>query len=131
MTNTNDDLGKRIEQMIAEHIAATRKVAQGAVERALAASGAAPTVPARRVRARAEESGKRRVAADIAALGERFYHVVCSKPGETMTVLASQVGASPQELHLAVVRLKEAGRVRAVGQRSQTRYFPLANSSAA
>lgn len=131
MTNTNDDLGKRIEQMIAEHIAATRKVAQEAVERALAASGAAPTVPARRVRARAGESGKRRVAADIAALGERFYHVVCSKPGETMTVLAAQVGASPQELHLAVARLKEAGRVRAVGQRSQTRYFPLANSSAA
>ena len=135
MTNTNDDLGKRIEQMIAEHIAATRKVAQEAVERALAASGAAPTVPARRVRAaegaRAGGSGKRRVAADIAALGERFYHVVCSKPGETMTVLASQVGASPQELHLAVARLKEAGRVRAVGQRSQTRSFPLANSSAA
>jgi len=131
MTNTNDDLGKRIEQMIAEHIAATRKVAQEAVERALAASGAAPTVPARRVRARGGESGKRRVAADIAALGERFYHVVCSKPGETMTVLAAQVGASPQELHLAVARLKEAGRVRAVGQRSQTRYFPLANSSAA
>jgi predicted Zn-dependent protease len=131
MTNTNEDLGKRIEQMIAEHIAATRRVAQEAVERGLTASGAAPTVPAQRGRARARESGKRRATAEIAALGERFYHVVCSKPGETMTVLAAQVGASPRELQRAVAGLKEAGRVRAVGQRSQTRYFPLANSSAA
>jgi predicted Zn-dependent protease len=131
MTNTNEDLGKRIEQMIAEHIAATRREAQEAVERALTASGAAPTVAAQRVRVRAEGSGKRRATADIAALGERFYRVVCSKPGETMTVLAAQVGASPRELQRAVAGLKQAGRVRAVGQRSQTRYFPLANSSAA
>lgn len=131
MTNTNEDLGKRIEQMIAEHIAVTRRVAQEAVERALSASGAAPTVPAQRVRARAVENGKRRATAEIAALGEQFYCVVCSKPGEKMTVLAAQVGASPRELQRAVAGLKQAGRVRAVGQRSQTRYFPLTNSSGA
>lgn len=130
MTNTNEDLGKRIEEMIVEHIAATRRVAQEAVQRAfVGASVSAPRVAARPARAR--ESGKRRAAADLVALGERFYRVLCGKPGETMAVLATEVGASPRELHRAVARLKQAGRVRAVGQRSHTRYFPLASSSAA
>lgn len=132
MTNTNEDLGKQIERLVAEHIAATRKVAQQAVERALAASGGAPMVAtARPARVRAEPSGKRRGVAELAALGERFYRALCSKPGETMAVLAADVGATPRELHRAVAGLKQAGRVRAVGQRAHTRYFPLANSSAA
>jgi hypothetical protein len=48
-----------------------------------------------------------------------------------MAVLAAEVGASAKELHRAVARLKEGGRVRAVGQRSQTRYFPLSGSNVA
>lgn len=65
------------------------------------------------------------------ALGERFYGVLCSRPGETMAVLAAEVGASAKELHRAVVRLKQVGRVRAVGQRAHTRYFPLSSGNAA
>jgi hypothetical protein len=130
MTNTNEDLGKRIEQLVAEHVAATRRVAQEAVERALAASGVAPMVAARPVRARAA-GGKRRGAAELTALGERFYRALCSKPGETMAVLAMDVGATARELHRAVAVLKKAGRVRAVGQRVHTRYFPLVNSRVA
>jgi hypothetical protein len=65
------------------------------------------------------------------ALGERFYGVLCSRPGETMAVLAAEVGASAKELHRAVARMKQAGRVRAVGQRSHTRYFPLSSSNVA
>jgi len=131
MANTNEDLGNRIEQMIAAHIAATRKVAQEAVARAFgeASPAARPRVAA--VAAASGRSGKRRASADLVALGERFYGVLCRKPGEPMAVLAAEVGASAQELHRAVARLKQAGRVRAVGQRSQTRYFPLAGNNAA
>jgi predicted Zn-dependent protease len=131
MTNTNDDLGARIEQMIAEHIAVTRKAAQAAMERAFAKAGAGaepPAVGARVVRTRAP--GKRRGGAELAALGERFLRAVSSKPGETMTVLAAEVESSPRELHRAVAHLRQAGRVRAIGQRSQTRYFPLSPSGA-
>jgi hypothetical protein len=129
MTNTNEDLGNRIEQMIAEHIAAARKMAKEAVERAFAASTARSVMVARPIRAR--ENGKRRAASELAALGEQFYRAACAKPGETMTVLAAEVGVSARELHRAVARLKQAGRVRAVGQRSQTRYFPMASGTAA
>jgi hypothetical protein len=106
-------------------------VAQEAVERALAASGVAPTVSASPARVRTGGNGKRRGVAELTALGERFYRALCSKPGETMAVLAADVGATPRELHRAVAGLKQTGRVRAVGQRASTRYFPLANSSAA
>jgi hypothetical protein len=75
MTNTNEDLGKQIERLVAEHIAATRKVAQQAVERALAASGVAP-VAVRPARVRAVQGGKRRGAEELTMLGERFYRVV-------------------------------------------------------
>lgn len=130
MTNANEDLGKQIERLIAEHIAATRKVAQQAVERALAASGEAPVVEVRSARVCVGGSSKRRGAAELTALGERFYRALCSKPGETMGVLATETGATARELHRAVAALKRAGRVRAVGQRAHTRYFPLANSAA-
>jgi len=131
MTNTNsyEDLGKRIERLVAEHLAASRRAAQDALERAFAPAVGVPAAPSRQ--SRSTEVGKRRASADVAALGERFYRAVCSKPGETMTVLAPEVGASARELHLPVMLLRRAGRVRAVGHRSSTRYFPLMNGAAA
>lgn len=132
MTNTTDDLGARIEKMIAEHIAVTRKTAQTAMERAFAKAGAAAELPAATARVvRTRAPGKRRGAAELAGLGERFLRALGSKPGETMAVLAADVEVSPRELHRAVAHLKRAGRVRAIGQRSQTRYFPLSPSGAA
>src|SRR5688500_11982573 len=121
MTNINGkrELGEQIEQLIQEHIAASRAAAQQAVARAFALAMSAPTGAPRRVRS---SIGKRRPSADIAALGERFYRAVCAKPGETMMVLAADVGASARELHRSVALLKRAGRLRAVGSRSLTRY---------
>jgi hypothetical protein len=132
MTNTNSvhDLGRRIEQLVQEHIAASQKAVQEAVERAFgAAAGKRGVPPRRRVATPGPASQKRRASAELAALGERFYSVVCAKPGETMTVLAAEVGASARELNRSVALLRRAGRVRAVGQRSQTRYFPMASGS--
>jgi len=126
-TNTNPDLGQRIEQLVREHIAASRRTAQEAVERAFASAEA---VPARARLGRASQGQKRRASAELVVLGERFYKAVCAKPGEMMTVLAAEVGASARDLHRSVALLKRAGRVRAVGSRSLTRYFPMANGAA-
>ena len=130
MTNTTAELERLIEQMVAAHVAALRKAAQGAVERAFAVAGAAaaPAVaPSRPPVARA--AGKPRAKSELSALGERFFEVLSRKPGETMGVLSAEVGASPVELHRAVARLREAGRVRTIGGRSQTQYFPLSASA--
>src|SRR5260221_6146131 len=96
-TNSTQDLAKRIEQLIQEHIAASRKVAQEAIARAFASTARSTPRPVeRRVRS---APGTKRASADIAALGERFYKALCAKPGETMIVLAADVGVSPIDLH--------------------------------
>lgn len=132
MTNTTAELETRIEQMVAEHVAAVRKAAQAAVERAFAgasASVAAPSVAPSRPRVR-RAAGKRRTGTELSALGERFFEALSRKPGETIAALSAEVGASPVELQRAVARLREANRVRTIGERSQMRYFPLsANAS--
>jgi hypothetical protein len=121
---TTQDLGQRIEQVIQEHIAEMRVRADEAVARAFAASPgrAAPSAPGRQAR---RSPGKRRPSADIAALGDQLYQAVCAKPGETMAVLSADVGASARELNRSMLMLRRTGRIRSVGSRHQTRYFPL------
>ena len=70
--------------------------------------------------------GPRRTAAELASLGERFYEAVERSPGETMSVLALQLGLSPKVLELPVSHLKKVGRVRTMGERNRTRYLPMA-----
>jgi hypothetical protein len=129
MTNTTSELERQIEQMVAAHVAALRKTAQGAVERAFAAaSGTAPAVTASRPRA-ARAASKRRGVSELSALGERFFEVLRRKPGETMVVLSAELGVSPRELQRAVARLRKGGRVKTVGERAAMRYFPQAASA--
>ena len=71
------------------------------------------------------KSGPRRTPAQVHALGERFYELVCKKPGSAMTVYSAELGVTPRELHRPVALLKRAKLVRSVGERQATRYFPL------
>lgn len=131
---TNHDLAEQIEQLVRQHIAATRTVAAAAVERAFApvpqGRGSRPSAEPKPRRPRAK-TAPRRATEEVVALGERFYAVLCRHPGEAMTTLARQVGATPRALQVAVARLKDAGRVRAVGQRQGMRYFPIAPTTTA
>jgi hypothetical protein len=140
---TNQGLAEQIEQLVRDHLAANRAAVAAAVERAFAGANAvagsdarpsratsADARPKARARARAKPAPRRAVE-EVVALGERFYAALCRSPGEPMTTLAPQVGASPRALQVAVTRLKRAGRVRAVGQRQGTRYFPMTTTPAA
>jgi len=128
---TNHDLAEQIEQLVRNHIETTRKAAATAVERAFSATppaGDRPVPQAARRKPRAK-AAPRRAVEEVLALAERFYAVLCRNPGETMATLAPQVGASARALHVAVARLERAGRVRSVGQRRFTRYFPMTATS--
>ena len=118
-TTSNQELGERIERLVQEHIATTRRAAQDAVERAFASA----TVERERTRVprQVKSSGGvvRRTSGEMAALANRFYEAVCAKPGETMTVLMGDVGASARELGRPVALLKRAGRIRTVGVSSK------------
>ena len=129
MTTTNiDHLTKRIEQVVQEHIAASRRAAEDAVARAFAVAGGKP----RRVSPAAAQAvgGTRRTRTELATLSERLYQAVCARPGESMATLASALGAAARELHRPMAHLKRTGRVRSVGERHLTRYFPLAERGA-
>jgi hypothetical protein len=116
---------EQIEQLVREHIEVTRRAACEAVERAFAsAPAAAPRLRGAQSPRRAP--GRRRGPEELAALGERLYAAVVAEPGETMAVLAPAVGETPRELHRPMATLKRAGRVRSVGERHQTRYYPTA-----
>ena len=124
MSQFSHPLSEQIEQLVREHIEATRRAAAEAVERAFASSAAAPRASAARSPRR--EASRRRGPEEIAARGERLYAAVVAEPGETMAVLAPAVGETPRDLHRPMATLKRAGRVRSVGERHQTRYYPTA-----
>ena len=124
MTTTSiEELERQIERLVREHVAACHRGAAAAVERAFIA----PSTRAKTSRSRhlSRSTGGRRRPEEIGALGERVYDAVCAHPGETMTVLAPHVGATARELHRPMTQLKRAGRIRSVGQRHRTRYFPM------
>lgn len=130
-TTSNEELGERIERLVQEHIAASRAAAQDAVARAFASAAPAPARARARQQVMPSTTGKRRTPAEMAALAEQLFQAVCAKPGETMMVLAADVGTSARELHRPMSLLKRDGRVRSVGATSFTRYFPMTNGAAA
>ena len=72
----------------------------------------------------------RRSPAEIAALEKRLLDAVMATPGEAMSVLARRVDATPSALQDPVARLKAAGRIKTVGARQFTRYFPIERTEA-
>jgi hypothetical protein len=132
-TPSIEHLENEIERLVHEHITACHRAAAAAVERAFAASAPRAKSAGRKsaaARSSSRTMGVRRTEAEIATLGERLYEAVCAQPGEAMAALAPRLGATPRELHRPMAQLKRAGRVRSVGQRHQTRYFPMAAEGA-
>ena len=131
-TMNHGDLAEGIEHLVREYVSTIRIAAQGAVERAVAASvggDAAPSAKKRPSAAPSSRQGPRRPSNEIGALSERFYEALCRSPGETMSVLAPIVGATARDLNRPMLVLKRAGRIRSVGTRHATRYFPMAPRS--
>jgi len=121
-TTDIERLEQQIEQLIREHLVECTRRALQAVERGFAG---AKRPPPRRVEAGRRAVGQRRSAEEIDALAERLAAAVCAKPGNAMVALASEVGASVKDLERPAQRLKNSGRIRTVGERNATRYFPL------
>jgi hypothetical protein len=129
MTNMSaQELARQIEQLVENFIAQSRDAAAAAVNRAFAPPRETEkkTRPARRV---GRQISPRRSPAQMEELSERLYEAICAKPGEQMIVLASLVGATPRALHVPAARLQKAGRIRSVGQKRLTRYFPMVKST--
>lgn len=124
---STDDLCRSIEHLIEQHLRACQREVAAAVERTFRAAAVTATKPKSKANAAKpkRESGARRTPAQIHALGEQFYELLCKKPGSTMAVYSAELGVTPRELHRPVAVLKRARLVRSVGERQATKYFPL------
>ena len=119
-----------VEALIRQQVAAYEAGLREALGRRLAAgSGSSPrrrgTNKPRRPSKGSSPAACRRTPEELEALAERFFAAVESAPGETMVVLAQSLGLGGQELQRPVLRLRAAGRIKTVGERSRTRYYPM------
>lgn len=130
MRTATDTLAIEIEAAVQLIVAATQRAAVAAIQEAFKGSRR-PEVPSvlKREQPTGQRGGsdtvRRRSTEEINKLAQDLYDSVCAKPGETMAVLAQEMGTAPRLLQPAVARLKAEGRIRAVGHRHLTRYFPL------
>jgi hypothetical protein len=98
-----------------------RKSAAPAPAPAARAAQAAPKAPGSRRRA----SGEKRPPGELARLTEKLGEYIKAHPGLRMEVIAKAIGAPPRELRLPATKLVAAKRIRAVGQKRGTEYFPV------
>ena len=125
-TKTTEELQRKIERLVREHIEAQRLAATAAVERAFATAAAPRRSPTAR-----SAPNVRRAATEMADRVERLYAAVRENPGETMTVISAKLDETPQALNRPMFHLKRAGKVRSAGLHQHTRYFPMALSRSA
>jgi hypothetical protein len=125
--NSTLELGVAIESLVASYIESVRDAAQQAVRRAIAS----PLAPMRRsssawriAAAKSSTTAARRTATELDALCDALCERVRAQPGASMVELAEQMGADVRSLQRPMSKLKSAARVRRVGQRHLTRYYP-------
>jgi hypothetical protein len=120
VTKPLEALQNQIEQLVREHLDEQRRAAVIAIERAFAGAAVPKKAPVARA-----VNGRRRARSEMSALAEQLYAAVRAKPGETIKVIAAELGETAKTLQRPMAHLKRAGRVRSAGQRHLTRYFPM------
>lgn len=126
-----EELTKHIEQAVEDYVAEGRKAAKAAMERAFSSSPNTKQRSSTAPRSKVQRSrGGRRSGEQLAELRTRLCEQVCMYPGEAMVTFATELGMPVRELHRPMEVLKREGRVRTVGQRRLTRYFPTVDMAA-
>jgi len=119
-----------IQQQLAAYEAQLREALARTLAKARPAAQRRKATKPKAAPARRASSTQRRSADEMDAFAARLFEAVESSPGETMAVLAPRLGVSARELERPVLRLKKAGRIKTVGERSRMRYYPMARAAA-
>ena len=123
---TPEQLARAIETLVGCYIDEVRTFAVGAIERSLrrptpAGKSRRPTVTRG---AELQPQTNRRTPEQVGELAEQLEQLICSEPGRSMAALSEQLGQPASLLQRPMTSLAAAGRVRKVGQRNMTRYYP-------
>jgi hypothetical protein len=124
--STTVELAGAIESLIGGYVDEVREAAQQAVARALArsAGGGRHRRSGRKAFSRSRTSTSRRTTTELANASDALCEVVRTHPGASMVALAEELDVDARTLQRPMARLKSVGRVRSVGQRHLTRYYP-------
>lgn len=129
MENLHVEIEQRINEMVGDVLVLVRRAASDAIHHALsglpAAEGSRGRARKSPVKQPASKSYNRRTTEELAMLRDRLYQQIDEKPGEGMAVYAEALGIAARELGVIARRLKKEGRVRTIGERDGTRYFPM------
>lgn len=133
-TIIDEEVGLAVERIMR----ASRSAALAAFEQKFTLTSGHPPAPRESPPASAPAARRRKGASvphrsdeEIASLEQRLLVVVRSSPGLPMAKLAPRVGVTPAELRVPVVRLRAKKRLKLVGQRQFTCYFPVDEDVAA
>lgn len=128
-----DQLAAAIESLVASYVAEVRLAAQRAVERSLfrRVSAQNRVRSSAMARSSAQPPRRHRSPAELDAVCEELYKRVRARPGASMVTLAEEMGMPLSLLKRPMARLRTEGRVRRVGERHLTRYFPALLRAAA
>ena len=126
-----EELAQHIVLAVDGYMDEGRSAALAAMERAFGSSPSAPrrSSVAQRAKEKSAALGVRRSGKELADLRSQLCELVRKYPGDAMAKFATELGMSARELHLPMSALKREGRVRAVGQRHLTRYFPAVGAT--
>lgn len=128
---SSQELAHAIEGLVMEYLEEGQRAAARAVEEAFERArkerrglGSRSEPRSRRT----ETTRRRRTQADLEALTEQLYEAVRACPGESMARFSEHLGVPVEELQRPMARLRATARVRSVGERHLTRYFPAVGS---
>lgn len=123
-------LYEEIEFAVTQLLNASQSAAHAIIDEAFNENGKSkrrcPTKRSKRDKSR--NVGRHRNSAEIDKLGERFIEMVVEEPGQTMGVLAPKCEATARELYTPIIKLKAKGKIKTVGHRQLTRYFPVVDA---
>lgn len=122
---STQELADHVEALVAAYLSEGRRAVQQAIDRAFPTTATATRKStSANVKPTKRASGKRRGLEELAELSEQLYELVRARPGESMAVFSAELGVAVGALHRPMTWLKRDGRVRSVGERQHTRYFP-------
>jgi len=134
---TPEQLADAIESLVASYMDEVRLAAQRAVERSLARGAVsrspskAPSKGSEARRSAPSSRTARRSRTELDEACEQLCKLVRARPGESMITLAGEMGMPMSTLQRPMAKLRADGRVRSVGERHLTRYFPAVVRAAA
>lgn len=133
-TQTIAELTQAIEILIQAHIAACYDAAHAALEKAFSAAKTTKrtTTISRAYKQEATSRKPRlktRTSEEFDALCAKLLDAVCTSPGEKISIFVDKLGMTAGQLHRPMSQLRAENKIRAVGQRQFTRYFPFEHTT--